>query len=71
MTSIETGKRVIVARLLDPEWLVHNDEHTKNRALDATGTLFAWFGHDRQKVWVNHGNGVVGAYSAAELEPLH
>lgn len=72
MTSIETGQRVVVARLLEPAWLGgQDDEHTKNRALEVTGTLFAWFGADRQKVWVNHGDGVVGAYSAAELELLH
>lgn len=68
--KIETGINVVVARLLDLDWL-EPGEHKDNRTLEATGTLCAWLGRDKQRLWVNHGNGCIAEYSPNELELLN
>ncbi|OPZ82535.1 MAG: hypothetical protein BWY75_03310 [bacterium ADurb.Bin425] len=71
MTKVETGMWVIVTQLLPAEELDFAPEYLENRKLNGTGLLRAWFGRDRQRVWVDHGEGVMAGYLARELETLH
>ncbi|MBX9940806.1 MAG: hypothetical protein K2Y32_16215 [Candidatus Obscuribacterales bacterium] len=71
MTKVETGMSVIVARLLPEDELDFSSAYLAHRQLHASGLLRAWFGRDRRRVWVDHGQGQMAAYFACELEPLH